>query len=122
MIEVTPGGISHKAGVRVNDRLVEINGESIEGLSHPEVVEKIVQAGTSLMFLLVDHETDDYYKRRSMRPTVSEATVKYLPHKPRIADMTKGPGGYGFLLKEDTVERGTSFPKKKQEWHIAEVR
>lgn len=109
MVEVTPGGISHKAGVRVDDRLVEINGESIEGLSHPEVVEKIVQAGHSLMFLLVDDEADDYYKRRNLRPTAAEATSMYLPHKPRIADMTKGPGGYGFLLKEDTVERGTTL-------------
>lgn len=109
MVEVAPGGISHKAGVRVDDRLVEINGESIEGLTHPEVVEKIVQAGQSIMFLLVDDEADDYYKRRNMRPTAAEATSMYLPHKPRIAAMTKGPGGYGFLLKEDTMERGTTL-------------
>lgn len=113
MVEVAPGGISHKAGIRVNDRLVEINGESIEGLSHPEVVEKIVQAGTSLMFLLVDHETDDYYKNRNVRPTAAQATVMYLPHKPRIAEMTKGPGGYGFLLKEDSLEKGAMLQKYK---------
>lgn len=109
MVEVAPGGISHKAGVRVNDRLVEINGESIEGLTHPEVVEKIVQAGQCLMFLLIDHEADDYFKRRNMRPTAAEATITYLPLKPRIAEMVKGPTGYGFLLKEDRVERGTTL-------------
>lgn len=109
MVEVAPGGISHKAGVRVNDRLVEINGESIEGLTHTEVVEKIVQAGQSLMFLLVDREADDYFKRRNIVPTAAEATIMYLPLKPRIAEMTKGPTGYGFLLKEDPVEGGTTL-------------
>lgn len=109
MVEVAPGGISHRAGIRVSDRLVEINGESIEALSHTEVVEKIVQAGQSLMLLLVDHEADQYYKSRNMRPTAAMATVEYLPHEPRIAKLTKGPNGFGFLLKEDSLERGTTI-------------
>lgn len=114
MVEVTPGGIGHKAGVRVNDRLVEINGESIEGLTHTEVVEKIVQAGQALMLLLVDHEADDHFTRRNMRPTAAEATIVYLPLKPRIAEVTKGPTGYGFLLKEDRMEIGKTVKTKNQ--------
>lgn len=109
MVEVAPGGISHKAGIRVNDRLVEINGESIEGLPHHEVVEKIVQAGHSMMLLLVDHEANDYYKSKKMRPTAAVASVKYLPHEPRVAEMTKGHDGYGFVLKEDSMERGMTL-------------
>lgn len=106
MTEVTVGGTSHKAGVRLNDRLVEINGENIEALSHIQVVEKMKQAGSSMMFLLVDREADEYYKRKNMRITASLATVNYLPHKPRIVEMTKGSGSYGFLLKEDFAEKG----------------
>lgn len=116
MVEVVSDGISHQAGVRVNDRLVEINGESIEGLLHNEVVEKITQAGHILMFLLVDNEADEYYKRRNVRPTAAEATIMYLPYEPRIAEMTKGRSGYGFLLKEDSVERGTTLGEKKNQW------
>lgn len=106
MTEVTPGGISHKAGIRNKDRLVEINGENIEGLSHTQVVQKVKQAGSNIMFLLVDREANEYYKRKNTRITSSLATVSYLPHKPRVVEMTKGSGGYGFLLKEDFVEKG----------------
>lgn len=107
MVEVTPGGIGHKAGVRVNDRLVEINGKHIEGLSHTEVVEKILHAGQNLMLLLVDRQADDHYRRENSRVTAALASVQHLPHQPRIADMTRGPSGYGFVLKEDPVEGGT---------------
>lgn len=106
MTEVTPGGISHKAGIRLNDRLVEINGENVEALSHTQVVEKIKQAGSSIMFLLVDREANEYYKRKNTRITSSLATIHYLPHKPRIVEMAKGSGGYGFMLQEDFEERG----------------
>lgn len=101
MTEVTPGGISHKAGIRLNDRLVEVNGEKIEGFSHTQVVAKIQQAGSSVMFLLVDREANEFYKRKNMRIMASLATINYLPHKPRIVEMTKGSHGYGFMLKED---------------------
>lgn len=106
MTEVTLGGVSHKAGIRLNDRLVEVNGENIEALPHTQVVEKIRQAGSSIMFLLVDREANEYYKRRNTRITSSLATVNYLPHKPRIVELTKGSGGYGFVLKEDFAEKG----------------
>lgn len=106
MTEVTPGGTGHKAGIRPNDRLLEINGENIEGLSHTQVVAKIQQAGSSIMFLLADRETNEYYKRKNMRITASLATVNYLPHKPRVVEMTKGSRSYGFMLKEDFVEKG----------------
>lgn len=103
---MTPGGISHEAGIRLNDRLVEINGENVEALSHTQVVQKIHEAGSSIMFLLVDREAKEYYKRKNTRITASLATVNYLSHKPRIAEMTKGSRGYGFILKNDFVDKG----------------
>lgn len=111
MTEVTPGGISHKAGIRLNDRLVEINGVNIEALPHTQVVQKVQQAGSSVMFLLVDREADEYYKRKNTRITASLAAVNYLPHKPRIVEMTKGSRGYGFMLKEDFVDKGIRAPR-----------
>lgn len=95
---VTPGGVAQNAGINVNDRVVEINGENIEGLSHQQVVDKITKAGNSLMLLLVDKETDEYYKSKSKKIAAWMATVKHLPHKPRIADVRKGPQGFGFTL------------------------
>ncbi|XP_029936966.1 Na(+)/H(+) exchange regulatory cofactor NHE-RF3 [Myripristis murdjan] len=106
MTEVIPGSVADKAGVRVNDRLVEVNGENIEGATHDQVVEKIKAAGSSIMFLLVDEETDRYYENKHMRIRAGQATIKHLPNKPRIAEMTQGTDGYGFLLREEVDQTG----------------
>ncbi|XP_034417639.1 Na(+)/H(+) exchange regulatory cofactor NHE-RF3 [Cyclopterus lumpus] len=102
MTEVVPGGVADRAGVSVNDRLLEINGENVEGSTHDQVVDTIKLAGGSIMFLLVDEETDRHYQNKHTKIGARLATAKYLPHKPRVIDMTKGPDGYGFLLKEMT--------------------
>ncbi|XP_074550728.1 Na(+)/H(+) exchange regulatory cofactor NHE-RF3 isoform X2 [Halichoeres trimaculatus] len=101
MTEVAPGGIAHNAGVRLNDRLLEVNGENVEGMTHDEVVGKIKAAGKCLMFLLVDEETDKHFQSKHMKIGAWLATTRYLPHKPRKATMTRGPDGYGFLLKRE---------------------
>ncbi|XP_041806274.1 Na(+)/H(+) exchange regulatory cofactor NHE-RF3 [Chelmon rostratus] len=106
MKQVIPGGVADRGGVRVNDRVLEINGENIEGSTHDEVVAKTSQAGSSIMFLLVDKETDEYYQNKGTGIGAWLATTKYLPLKPRIIDMTKGPDGYGFLLKEKVKQTG----------------
>lgn len=98
---VVPGSVAHNAGLSNNDRLVELNGENIEGLSHNQVVEKIKKAGSSLMFLVVDEKTDEYYKNKSKTIGVWLASIKHLPHKPRVADLSKGLTGFGFILSYD---------------------
>lgn len=109
MTEVIQGSVADRAGVDVNDRLLEINGENIEGSTHEHVVDKIKLAGSSIMFLLVDEETDKHYKNVRMKIGAWLATAKYLPHKPRVVNMTKGPDGYGFLLKEEINLTGKSI-------------
>lgn len=104
MYEVIPGSVADKAGVKDNDRLLEVNGENIE--THDQAVDKIKLAVSSIMFLLVDEETDKYYQNKRVKIGSWLATAKYLPHKPRIIDMTKGTDGYGFLLREEPNQTG----------------
>lgn len=101
MTDVIPGGVAHRAGVRVNDRLLELNGENVEDFSHDEVVDRIRLAGSSLMFLLADNEAYEYYKDKRIKIGASLASFEYLPHKPRIINITKGSDGYGFLLSQE---------------------
>ncbi|KAJ4933044.1 hypothetical protein JOQ06_029881 [Pogonophryne albipinna] len=103
MTEVMQGSVADRAGVNVKDRLLEVNGESVEGATHEQVVEKIKLSGGSIMFLLVDEETDRQYQNKKIGAWL--ATAKHLPHQPRITDITKGPDGYGFLLKEDVNQK-----------------
>ncbi|XP_036965955.1 Na(+)/H(+) exchange regulatory cofactor NHE-RF3 [Acanthopagrus latus] len=106
MTEVIPGAVAHRAGVKVSDRLLELNGENVEDSTHDQVVDKLRQAGGSIMFLLVDEETDEYYKNKRIKIGAWLATTKYLPHQPRNIEMIKGSDGYGFLLKEEPNQTG----------------
>ncbi|CAG5865703.1 unnamed protein product, partial [Menidia menidia] len=106
MTDVTSGGVAHKAGVRDNDRLLEINGENVEDHTHDRVVAKIRQLGSSIVLLLVDEETYMFYKRKNAKIGAWLATTKHLPHKPRIIEMTKRPDGYGFVLREEPNQAG----------------
>ncbi|KAK9537753.1 hypothetical protein VZT92_005337 [Zoarces viviparus] len=112
MTEVIRGGVADRAGVSANDRLVEFNGENVEGSTHDQVVDKIKLAGGStIMFLLVDEETDRHFQNKHMKIGAWLATAKYLPRKPRIIQLTKGPDGYGFLLKEERKHQTGHFIK-----------
>lgn len=109
MTEVLSGNVADRAGVKANDRLLEVNGEDVEDSTHEQVVEKIKLSGNDIMFLLIDEEGDRYYQNKRIKVTASSATVKYLPHKPRIIDMTKGSDGYGFLLREEPNQTGKAI-------------
>ncbi|KAM4731766.1 LOW QUALITY PROTEIN: Na(+)/H(+) exchange regulatory cofactor NHE-RF3 [Anableps anableps] len=106
MTEVVSGSVAYSAGVRNEDRLIEVNGENIENSTHDEVVEKIRQGGKSSMFLLVDKETDQFYCNKKAKIGSWLATVKFLPQQPRFINMIKGSDGYGFLLREEPGQSG----------------
>lgn len=58
------------------------------------------------MFLLVDEDTDKFYKNKHIRLGAWLATVKFLPLKPRIVDLFKGSDGYGYFLKAEPNKTG----------------
>lgn len=66
-----PGSAADHAGLRPQDRLIEVNGVNIEGMRHAEVVAFIKKGGDETWLLVVDPETDDHFKRRGVIPTVN---------------------------------------------------
>ncbi|XP_007562981.2 Na(+)/H(+) exchange regulatory cofactor NHE-RF2 isoform X1 [Poecilia formosa] len=66
-----PGSPAELAGLRPQDRLVEVNGVNIEGMRHTEVVAFIKKGGDETWLLVVDPETDEHFKRRGVIPTIS---------------------------------------------------
>ena len=42
------GGGAEKAGVNIGDRIIEINRQSVEGISHERVIEMIKSSGDSV--------------------------------------------------------------------------
>ncbi|MED6245379.1 hypothetical protein ATANTOWER_002380, partial [Ataeniobius toweri] len=66
-----PGSPAERAGLRPQDRLVEVNGVNIEGMRHTEVVAFIKKGGDETWLLVVDPETDEHFKRTGVVPTIS---------------------------------------------------
>ncbi|XP_058510409.1 Na(+)/H(+) exchange regulatory cofactor NHE-RF2 [Solea solea] len=66
-----PGSPADHAGLRPQDRLIEVNGMNIEGMRHAEVVAFIKKGGDETWLLVVDMDADEYFKKRGIIPTVS---------------------------------------------------
>ncbi|XP_069492112.1 Na(+)/H(+) exchange regulatory cofactor NHE-RF3 isoform X2 [Ambystoma mexicanum] len=99
-------GSALRAGVRDNDRLVEVNGENVEKATHEQVAAKVKQSGDTVVFLVVDNETDKFYSKTKTALKGEMADLKLLPLRPRIVDLKKGADGYGFYLREQHGKKG----------------
>ncbi|KAM8780136.1 Na(+)/H(+) exchange regulatory cofactor NHE-RF2 isoform 1-T1 [Rhynchonycteris naso] len=66
---VDPGSPAAHSGLRAQDRLIEVNGQNVEGLRHAEVVASIKAREDEARLLVVDPETDEHFKRLRVTPT-----------------------------------------------------
>ncbi|XP_028979518.2 Na(+)/H(+) exchange regulatory cofactor NHE-RF2 isoform X1 [Esox lucius] len=66
-----PGSPADRAGLRPQDRLIEVNGVNIEGMRHAEVVAFIKSGGDETRLLVVDPDTDEHFKKMAVTPLVS---------------------------------------------------
>nr|XP_044993876.1 Na(+)/H(+) exchange regulatory cofactor NHE-RF3 [Jaculus jaculus]XP_044993877.1 Na(+)/H(+) exchange regulatory cofactor NHE-RF3 [Jaculus jaculus]XP_044993878.1 Na(+)/H(+) exchange regulatory cofactor NHE-RF3 [Jaculus jaculus]XP_044993879.1 Na(+)/H(+) exchange regulatory cofactor NHE-RF3 [Jaculus jaculus]XP_044993880.1 Na(+)/H(+) exchange regulatory cofactor NHE-RF3 [Jaculus jaculus] len=106
MTDVTPQGVAMRAGVLADDHVIEVNGENVENASHEEVVDKVKKSGNRIAFLLVDRETYRRHSDQKMPFKRETASLKLLPHQPRVVRITKGSDGYGFYLRAGPQQKG----------------
>ncbi|XP_075880188.1 Na(+)/H(+) exchange regulatory cofactor NHE-RF2 isoform X1 [Nelusetta ayraudi] len=66
-----PGSPADVAGLRRQDRVIEVNGVNIESMKHSDVVAFIKAGGDETWMLVVDPETDQHFKSRGVIPTSS---------------------------------------------------
>lgn len=69
---------AERAGLRPHDKIIQVNGVSVIGMQHSEVVAAIKAGGDETRLLVVDTETDDFFKRCNIVPT-EEHLTGYLP-------------------------------------------
>lgn len=125
------------AGLKEGDRIIEVNGSNIESDTHQEVIGKVKAGGNETKMLVVDRETDEYYKSRGIqvhngleevrykksdRSEIQENKENKVPSvnstaTARLCHITKWPDfqGYGFNLHADKNKTNGQFIGKIDE-------
>ncbi|KPP68877.1 Na(+)/H(+) exchange regulatory cofactor NHE-RF1-like, partial [Scleropages formosus] len=65
---------AQKSGLRPQDRIVQVNGTSVEGKQHSEVVAAIKAGGDETGLLVVDAETDAFFRKCGVLPAEKHLT------------------------------------------------
>lgn len=140
--DVEAGSPAEAAGLKNNDLVVAVNGESVEGLDHDSVVEMIRKGGDQTRLLVVDKEADSIYRLAQFSPllycqsqeqlpngsvkegpapipapleaTSSDTTEDAGDHKPRLCRLTKDDDGYGFHLNAIRGQPGCFIKEVQQ--------
>jgi len=76
--KIDQGSPAHLAGVKEHDRIVEVNGVNIGNENHKQVVERIKTNPTETQLLVVDRQTDNYYKDKNIIIKGTLPTVRYI--------------------------------------------
>ncbi|KAI1884222.1 hypothetical protein AGOR_G00224230 [Albula goreensis] len=65
---------AQRSGLLPKDKIVQVNGEPVEWRSHSDVVSAIRAGGDQASLLVVDPETDAFFRRCGVRPTEEHLT------------------------------------------------
>ncbi|XP_036921951.1 Na(+)/H(+) exchange regulatory cofactor NHE-RF1 [Sturnira hondurensis] len=81
------------SGLQAQDRIVEVNGVCMEGKQHGDVVAAIKAGGDETKLLVVDKETDEFFKK-----------CKVIPSQEHLNGPLPEPFTNGEIQKEDSHE------------------
>ncbi|XP_077184005.1 Na(+)/H(+) exchange regulatory cofactor NHE-RF1 [Paroedura picta] len=85
---VDPDSPAEASGLRPQDRIIEVNGTSMEGKQHADVVEAIKSGGDETKLLVVDGLTDEFFKKCKVLPSEEHLTGP-LPEPVANGDVEK---------------------------------
>uniref|UniRef100_A0A1A8C922 Na(+)/H(+) exchange regulatory cofactor NHE-RF n=1 Tax=Nothobranchius kadleci TaxID=1051664 RepID=A0A1A8C922_NOTKA len=66
---VDAGSPAELAGLRPQDKIIQVNGVPVAGMQHSEVVTAIKAGGDETRLLVIDADTEEFFKRCNVLPT-----------------------------------------------------
>uniref|UniRef100_A0A8C6TN85 Na(+)/H(+) exchange regulatory cofactor NHE-RF1 n=1 Tax=Neogobius melanostomus TaxID=47308 RepID=A0A8C6TN85_9GOBI len=82
---------AESAGLHPQDRIVQVNGLIVEGKTHSQVVSAIKAGGAETRLLVVDPETDAFFKRCRVTPTEEHLTETKEPELHSKSSVSPSP-------------------------------
>uniref|UniRef100_H2XRV4 PDZ domain-containing protein n=1 Tax=Ciona intestinalis TaxID=7719 RepID=H2XRV4_CIOIN len=109
--DVEPNGPAERAGLKVGDRAIQINGVNIDRRSHDDVLSRLRSCEGQVVLLVIDHKSAKHYKRISefKQTTCSDDQRKGLMRagEPRKCTIRKNDNEeHGFFLAIDRDRNG----------------
>ncbi|XP_043861136.1 Na(+)/H(+) exchange regulatory cofactor NHE-RF1 [Dromiciops gliroides] len=89
---VDPNSPAEASGLQAQDRIVEVNGICMEGKQHGDVVAAIKAGGDETKLLVVDKETDEFFKK-----------CKVIPSQEHLSGRLPEPVANGEVEKESSA-------------------
>lgn len=121
--KVDVGSPAEAAGVKEHDRIVEVNGFSVSGEPHQDVVKRIKSDPAQVTLLLVDQEADAYFSKEGITPSARLPSVERIEcpssrpdrsldkhevlYRPRLCHIKARDDGRGFGFNMQ-AEKGKS--------------
>ncbi|XP_048840539.1 Na(+)/H(+) exchange regulatory cofactor NHE-RF4-like isoform X3 [Brienomyrus brachyistius] len=105
-VKVARGGAAERSGVREGDWLLWINGTRTSELAYSALRNMMKKCGIHVTVLVIDTESERAFVRCRHPILPSMAVTHNLPHRPSTLHLEQGPGGYGFLLREEKMRSG----------------
>lgn len=98
------------AGIKSEDRLIEINGQNIQTLDHEHVTQRIrsVEYPEPLQMLVVDVPTYEYYKQQQKLIHRSLPNVKILPPNAPARSISPAPSSRPCMSKTSSLSKSSS--------------
>lgn len=83
--KVDPNTPASAAGLKVSDRIIEVNGHNVVNESHKQIVERIKALPNETKLLVLDPDADVYYNERNIMVSSSQSNVVFIktPAAPR---------------------------------------
>ena len=88
VLRVDKGSAAESAGLKAEDRIIEVNGFNVEEETHEQILQRMTGLPTEMKLLVVDRPTDMYFKRRQIKVSSSMPEVRHLATSLRTTGKT----------------------------------